>query len=67
MASADIKIDLSDDAAEFFMATRVIHCRAFSCKNNAQNFDKKDAACILKRIYIVKDGKCEQFEEKAQK
>ena len=61
----NIKIDLSDDAYEILKATKVIHCLNTQCKFNSvgKSFLAQHAECCLKRIYILKDGTCEQFEK----
>ncbi len=59
-------IEVQDEVFEIFLATRVIHCQALSCRFHMINFDKfgDHGACVLKRVYISEDAKCEQYEEK---
>lgn len=66
MASGgDITIKLSDDAVEIFHATRIISCCAIRCMHNMARFKDSGAAeCGYKHVYILKDGKCEQFKER---
>lgn len=64
MATGDIKINVSEETVEIFKATRVIRCTAMECKNNATNFDNREVNCMLKRVFIVDGGKCEQYQPK---
>jgi hypothetical protein len=67
MASGGLEIKLSDEAFEALLATRLIHCKSLDCKHHSVNNDKwfgGHGSCTLKRIYIVENGKCEQFEQK---
>jgi hypothetical protein len=68
MASAgNIKVELDNDVYEIFKATRVIRCLATGCKKHMQSIDVSGGMeCSLKHIYILEDGKCEQFEKKAE-
>ena len=60
------KIELQDEVYEIFLATRVIHCQALSCRFHMLNFDKfgEIGACTLKRVYITEEAKCQQYEAK---
>jgi hypothetical protein len=66
MASSDITVKMDKDFVELFRSTRVIRCLAWSCKNNLMNDGgSQQPECRLKHVYIINDGKCEQFEQKA--
>lgn len=68
MASANMKIDISNDTYEILKATRMIHCQSIDCEHNSVNgaWTGGHAECNLKRIYILKGGACEQYKPKAK-
>ena len=60
MATGRIEIALSKDLYEITHSTRVIVCRAFTCKMH----ETADIYCRLKEVSVNEDGKCAYFEVK---
>ena len=61
MATGNINLELSKDTYELFRATRAVLCESFDCRKNQHNYG--DAECLLKKIMIGANGKCEQYEK----
>lgn len=58
MATGEIKIKV--DASDLIAYTKV-ECIEIECRHNLGHV-KGMALCGLKQIYILKEGKCEQYE-----